>query len=362
MPLLLETNPHPKDGLSRFKDPGHRYYYEPTGARIRKSMTGILKPFFDTFDGKAVATRCLSKWLRDDSQKYWGLCNYLKMVSGMSNEQIVAEIIKLWDANGNAAAAEGTKMHEDLEKFIQGMLPPPSKDQEAPTACAAYLGMLDWFYPDQQLEPWRCEFPIVLVSGEVVVACGTVDFIMRSKKTGKYWVLDWKHTNPKKKGLLGKRKAGAAKSFFPPDMAKGMFSEYESSDYNKYSAQLLGYKYMLVNGGYFKASEIAGCYIVQIHEDLEKANVVEVNDDDDFRATVTQMMDNEVAAARSEHEEAKRQADDASAQAVAAVEIGDESPPAAKDEGMFDTGDGKGPQPVKVWQTGPHSFETDANF
>jgi hypothetical protein len=359
MPLLSETNPHPKDGLVRFVDPGHRYYYEPTGTRVRKSMTGILKPFFETFDGKAVATRGLKKWSRDDTNKYWGLCNYLKMVGGLSDEQIVAEICKLWTATGDAAAAEGTKMHEDLEKFIQGLLPPPSKDELPPTACAAYLGMLEWFYPDQQLEPWRCEFPIVMTVDEVVVACGTVDFIMKSKKTGKYWVLDWKHTNPKKKGLLGKRKTGASKTFFPPDMAKGMFSQYESTDYNKYSAQLLGYKYMLINGGYFTRDEIAGCYIVQIHEDLDKANVVEVNDDDEFQDTVIRMMDAEVVEAKREMGETKRSAEAASSEAVAAVEISDG---AAKDTCMFDAGNGEGPQPVKVWQTGPHSFETNADF
>ncbi len=320
MPLLAETNPHKYDGLLRFEDPGHRYYYTPTDSRVRKSMTGILKPFFETFDGKAVATRGLPKWIKDDTSKYWALCNYLKMVSGLSDEEAVAEVVKLWNAAGDQAAAEGTKMHEDLENFIQGLLPPPSKDEPPPTACAAYLGMLEWFYPELELEPWRCEFPIVLVIEEVVVCCGTVDFIMRSKKTGKYFILDWKHTNPKKKGLLGKRKAGANKSFFPPDMAKGLFSEYEASDYNKYSAQLLGYKYMLTRGGYFQPEEIAGCWIVQIHEDLDKANVVEVNDDDDFRATVTQMMDTEVYDAQREVAEARLAAEEASSNAVASTQ------------------------------------------
>ena len=69
------------------------------------------------------------------------------------------------------------------------------------------------------------------------------------------------------------------------DMALAPFHEWEAKSYHKYSAQLLGYKYMLTHGGYFKASEIAGCYIVQIHEDLDKANVVEVNDDDEFQET-----------------------------------------------------------------------------
>lgn len=368
MPLLKDQNPHVKDGLIRFEDPGHRYYFEPTGARIRKSMTGILKPFFDTFDSKAVATRFFSKWTKDDTNKYWGLCNYLKTVAGLSDEEAAGEICKLWTATGNAAAAEGTKMHEDLENFIQGMLPPPSKDEPPPVACAAYLGMLEWFYPDQQLEPWRCEFPIVLVVDEVVVSCGTVDFIMRSKATGKFWVLDWKHTNPKKKGLLGKRKAGSGRTFFPADKAKGLFSEYDATDYNKYSAQLLGYRYMLERGGYFNRDQIAGCFIVQIHEDLDKANVVEVNDDEAFEEAVIEMMDAEVAEAKREAQEAKRFADAASCEAVAAIDMGgpsDDGSPTAKympDMCLYDAGDGRGPHSVLATQTGPNSYHIDADF
>jgi hypothetical protein len=148
----------------------------------------------------------------------------------------------------------------------------------------------------------------VLLSDEVVVACGTVDFIMRSKKTGKFFILDWKHTNPKRKGLLGKRKPGASKPFFPPDMARGLFSEFEASDYNKYSAQLLGYRYMLEHGGYFTRDQIAGCWIVQIHETLDRANVVEVNDDDDFHEAVDAMMQKEIEEAKREAAEAKREA------------------------------------------------------
>ena len=307
MPLLYDKNPHPLDGLILFQESGHRYYYTPTGEKIRKSMTSVIKPYFETFDGMAVARKCVPKWLNDETSRYGALCNYLRMVTGLDNEAIAAEIAKLWDANGRQAAAEGTKMHQDLELYIQDLLPPPSKDMEPPHAVGAYLGWLDSFYPDQQLQPWRVEFPIVLVEEGTVVCCGTVDYIMRSKKTGKYWVLDWKHTNPKR-GLLGKRKPGASKPFFPPDMAKGLFQEFEASDYNKYSAQLLGYRFMLEHGGYLTRDQIAGCFIVQIHEDLDRAHVVEVNDDDEFKEAVDAMMEKEIEEAKREAAEAKREA------------------------------------------------------
>ena len=174
---------------------------------------------------------------------------------------------------------------------------------------AAYIGWKESFYPEMKLEPWRCEFVCVLVVDGIPVVSGSIDLIMKDKN-GRYWLVDWKHTNPKKKGLLGKRKAGAGKSFFPPDMAKGAFSAYEASDYNKYSAQLHGYRYMLEKGGYFKPEEIAGVFIVQIHEDLDKANVVEANDDDDFIEAVWEVMGGEHAEAVCEMAEREEPAPD----------------------------------------------------
>ena len=67
---------------------------------------------------------CLFARLASLAAFFWALRFARASASSLDDEAIVAEICKLWDANGQAAAAEGTKMHEDLEKFIQGLLPP----------------------------------------------------------------------------------------------------------------------------------------------------------------------------------------------------------------------------------------------
>ena len=54
--------------------------------------------------------------------------------------------------------------------------------------------------------------------------------------------------------------------------------EWEASSYNKYSAQLHGYRWQLIEGGYMKPEEIAGCFLVQMHEDMQKAHVIEAAD------------------------------------------------------------------------------------
>lgn len=291
-PLLKDVNPHFHDNLIRFVDEGHKYFYLPTGQRIRKSMTGMLKPLFETFDGPAIALAGVPKWKRNEENKYHELCKYLSLVMEFDDKRAAAEINKMWVAFGNVAAGAGTEMHERLELYIQGRLPPPNPEEPAPMEVAAYIGWKESFYPEMKLEPWRCEFVCVLVVDGIPVVSGSIDLIMKDKN-GRYWLVDWKHTNPKKKGLLGKRKQEPL--HWKQDKAKGPFAEYDADDYHKYSAQLLGYKYILTHGGY--DMEIAGCFIVQIHEDLPRANCVEVAELDD---EVDAMFAAEIALAKQE--------------------------------------------------------------
>lgn len=282
MPWLKDTNSHPSDGSIELIEPGHWYAYRPDAEtadedrwRVRKSVTGLLKPFFDTFDGASIVKSGVPKWLGNEEHKYHFLCQYLSRVQGLDNKAIGNEILKLWNATGAAAADEGTAMHERLELFIQGELPPPDPEKPPPLGVAAYIGMLEWFYPQMELKPWRCEFPVVLVVDDLPIVAGTIDYIMVDRN-GRYWLFDWKRVNPKKKGLLGKRKLH---SMFPTDKAKGPFASWDADSYNQYSAQILVYKWILEHGGY--DMQIAGCHIVQMHEDLDKAHVVEVAEMDE---------------------------------------------------------------------------------
>ena len=228
-----------------------------------------------------------------------------------TEEEIKTAIAKLWNANGNRAASEGTKMHAQIEDFLNGLLPSPTKDAPAPMGVRLLQGMLKGFYPEQQLEPWRVEFSVcvettvdMLVgkkmrSVQLPAICGNIDAIFRSRKDGRVWILDWKRVDPKKKGLLGKQAVGqgrAGKRERSPDRAMGPFCDWEASDYNKYSAQLHGYRWQLIHGGYFEPEEIAGCFLVQMHEDLQKAHVVEAADMQD---EVERVMADEVAAAHA---------------------------------------------------------------
>ena len=276
-----------------------------------KSQTAATGPFFDTFDPDAVVTKYFRGWRNNPDSKYWALIHYLELVENRDEDAVKAAIQKLWRANGDRAASEGTKMHAQIEDYLNGLMPPPSKALPPPMGVAMLIGMLEWFYPEQQLEPWRVEFSVCvetpvgttvkneLVTVQMPAICGNIDAIFRSKRDGRYWILDWKRVDPKKKGLLGKQPVqlgGGGKRQRAPEMATGPFERWEASSYNKYSAQLHGYRWQLIEGGYMKPEEIAGCFLVQMHEDMQKAHVIEAADVQD---EVDGVMRAEVEAAQA---------------------------------------------------------------
>ena len=303
MPVLDEIHPHPKDALLTFEDEGHRYTYVPLECAIRKSMTGLLKPRFDTFDGGAIVKRRFAGWLADDENKYGPLTQYLMLVRGLEREDAEKEVLKLWSTKGDIAATAGTKMHRELELYWNDQLPVPTPSTPPPFGVVAFLGLLDWFNTDMELKAWRTEMLIVLTATddegiEFPVVAGSIDLVMVDKH-GNFWLFDYKRTTPKK-GLLGKRKAEASK-FFRTEMAKPPFEDHPADDYTKYSCQILGYKYILEHGGY--DLPVVACNMVQLHPDLNgKAHVMQAAD---LSEEVDAMMKLEIEIALRERRLAK---------------------------------------------------------
>ena len=309
--LLLTKHPHLHDGRVVFFDEGHWYKHVATGLRVPKSQTAATGPYFDTFDADKSVEKYYRGWRNNKESKYCALIHYLELVKEQDEEAIKTAIRQLWRANGDRAASEGTKMHAAIEDFLNGVLPPPSKDVPAPMGVVLLEGALQWFYPEQQLEPWRVEFsvcvetPVVkwvnktlgVQTVQMPAICGNIDAIFRSRKDGRYWILDWKRVDPQAKGLLGKQpvQLGCSKRPRAPDRATGPFSEWEANSYNKYSAQLHGYRWQLIEGGYMQPEEIAGCFLVQMHESMPKAHVIEAAD---LQDEVDKVMRAEVKAAR----------------------------------------------------------------
>lgn len=294
MPWLKDIHSHKLDATLHFAEKGHVYTYIPTKERVRTSVSSVLRRYFDAFNATAVATNGVPKWAKDDSNKYHHLIRSLKLNFGYTTEQVVDFIVEYWRRNGEEAARKGTELHRSLELFLQDELPNPAPGEALPVGVAQYLKMRQWFFPDMHLVPWRVEFAIVLTAtlddGTVVpVVAGQIDAIFRDK-LGRYWLIDWKTTDPQKV-VLGRK--GANARFVKK--AKDMFSQFEADDFTKYSAQLHAYAWILKNGGY--ELPVAGLFLVQMSEKLERANVVEAMD---LEEEVDAMMRTETDAALRE--------------------------------------------------------------
>lgn len=285
-------------GALRFYTEGHRYTLHDVN--VRKSVTGVLKDVFDSgFDGEAVVKRYLNDWKNDVSHPNHKLVRYLMGPCGMTPTQAKQEFLKLWDFERDTACDAGTAMHLTLERFLNDELPPPVSIKEKPDhAVVAYLGMREWFYPDMGLRPWRTELRVVYTvpyegnsMDPVAVFCGSIDAVFIDKNN-RMWIFDWKSTDAQKKGLLGKRKADS----HVPKKAKAPFEAYDVDDYHKYSAQLLLYKWCMEHDAH-EPREVAGCFLVQINEKMDRAHVVEAAEMDD---AVARMVDIETAAALAE--------------------------------------------------------------
>ena len=208
----------PHDGRVVFFDEGHWYKHVATGRRVPKSQTAATGPFFDTFDADAVVTKYFRGWRNNPESKYWALIHYLELVESKSEEDAKEAIQKLWRANGDRAASEGTKMHAQIEDYLNGLLPPPSKDAAAADGRRAAHGHARVVLPRAAARAVahrvlgvrrdagrRRGEERALVTVMMPAICGNIDAIFRSKKDGRYWILDWKRVDPKKKGLLGKQ-------------------------------------------------------------------------------------------------------------------------------------------------------------
>ena len=278
--MLCQLNPHANDALLTFEEEGHRYTYVPLMCTVRTSVTGLLKPRFDTFDGEAIVKKHFATWLNDDQHRYGPLCQYLTLVVGMDRADAEMEILKLWSTKGNIAASAGTKMHRELELHFNNQLPAPTPTTPPPSGVVDFLGLLDWFHKDMDLKPWRTEMLVVLTatddSGvEFPVCAGSIDLVMKDKN-GNVWLFDYKRVDPAKKGLLGKRKVEAAK-FFVQDKALPPFEDHTADDYTKYSCQLACYAWILKHGNY--NMNVVSTTLVQMHESLNgKAHAIETAD------------------------------------------------------------------------------------
>lgn len=283
--MLQSMHPHPRDALLTFEEATHVYTFVPTGERVRASVTQLLKPHFETFDGPAVVSRLFDGWLRDEGHKYHALVQYLTAVRRLDRATSEGEVLALWKAKGDRAAEAGTAMHAEIEAVWNRLAwDGGAVERESPSLeVCAMLRAFESFGLKEQLRPFRTEFPVVLTAiddagVEFPVLAGSIDFVAKDQ-SGRAWVFDWKRVDPSKKGLLGKTAMGGPRAT-PP------FQAHPANQYAAYSAQLWTYARILEMR---YGMTVAGCVLVQLHPALQgRAHVVEALD---MRAEVETLLD-----------------------------------------------------------------------
>jgi len=166
MSTLAKTNPHPRDSRIQFQDEGHVYFID--GGRGYTSVTTWGGSHFPKFDPDLVIERMMNG-------KNWHKSQY----NGMSPEAIKNQ----WDTNGNVSRTLGTKLHDDIERTIDG--------QKVVNTSPEYKYFLN--YRDQKLtdnKPYRTEWTIF---DEEHKLAGSIDYAA-IRPDGTIDLYDWKRS------------------------------------------------------------------------------------------------------------------------------------------------------------------------
>jgi ATP-dependent exoDNAse (exonuclease V) beta subunit len=229
------THPSGKEIVFTAKD--HTYFVD--GVRYI-SATGLIHNFFPQFDSVLVANR---KALR---------------------EGVLAEdLLSAWAASGQEASELGTAVHAMAEKILL------SKDLSAADEMAQgprqqlFLAALKQAIPKILQNYDVVEMEKILFSPKYKVA-GTIDLLLKNKKTGKLVVADWK-TNKEIKHTAFQNQTGHGPCGSLPDC-----------NFIQYSLQLALYRELLIQENYYPNTEV-GCVLIHLCQFDGKVTVRQID-------------------------------------------------------------------------------------
>jgi len=241
--MLASQNPHPRDANIQFEEATHKYTIADGGKYT--SVTTFIKPLFEEFDTDRVIEMMMKsrKW---PQSKYFG----------MDADAIKAQ----WAAKGAEAAAAGTLLHADIERFYNGL---------SVTNPSVEYGYFQAFAASCSLRPYRAEWTVY---DEDVRLAGSIDMVF-ARPDGVLEIYDWKRTKAIEKanawGTYGKHEA---------------IAHLPDTNYWHYALQLNLYKFILEHK-YEKV--VNGLYLVRLHPDSAKHECVPVCD---LQAEVRQLL------------------------------------------------------------------------
>ena len=201
---LEEIHCHERDSNLKFDEKSHSYTYKDI--RLISSTTLIHK-LFNPFNADGIIQEMQRSPL-------WSKNKYYPMTK--------EEIKKLWSKNSEQAMIQGTKLHADIESYLNyETLSNESKEFQY------FLN----FMKKTKFVPYRTEWKIY---DEEKKVAGTIDACSRNEN-GELTIFDWKRSKEIKKSSDFKKKYSTKK----------YLSHLEDVNFNHYSLQLNLYKYIL---------------------------------------------------------------------------------------------------------------------
>ena len=216
-PLPLERiNAHPLDAKIQFEEKTHTYKFE--GKVMERSVTTLVESCFEVFDALAVI-----KKMKAGSN--WPRAEYMTRTGVPWSD---AQIVQKWNLTGLYARNNGTWMHWNIERALNGYAVCPDLVE-----MNLFNDFFDQQLVRQQIEPYRTEWRIA--APEYGLA-GSVDFVGKLPN-GDFVIADWKRSKK-----LAEEREGGNKWV---KQAKAPISHIEDTSLSKYFLQLNVYRHVL---------------------------------------------------------------------------------------------------------------------
>jgi len=210
MKYLKQKNLHERDPKLSFDENLHQYTYNKN--QILTSVTTVIAEFFPVFNPDNVIKKMKSNKASWRKNKLYGMTD--------------DEIKETWKLAGQDASNEGSRLHEDIEKYY---------NYERTMNDSIEFQFFLNFQKENQLNMYRTEWSIY---NEDISIAGTIDgaaLTGRKDKDGKIEIVlyDWKRTKQIQRNNC------YSYSTFPE------LKHLNDNNYTKYSLQLNMYRYIL---------------------------------------------------------------------------------------------------------------------
>ena len=190
-PILKSRNKNERDDLIKFYAKGHKYEIITDPKTKYTSVTTWNHSHFPKFDQDAIIEKIFKSKGWGPENKYWG--------------QTAEQIKALWKVNGESSAGAGTKLHEEIEHFMnndnldlnsaythkdlwENYKNDPNRGIIPYTAEWEYFLQFINDYPD--MKPYRTEW---MIFDEDLKIAGSIDMVYENPD-GTLSIYDWKRS------------------------------------------------------------------------------------------------------------------------------------------------------------------------